>query len=138
MNEADSKRVEVELKECREALDNSDIYLHEALDRLGVPSSKRFPGQARDGVIARVEDALNFAGKEVEQLKKLKQGYYNEATEGWTKYRQAEHQLTAERTAKEKLGDEFVASNRKLHEKIEQFRLPMQHSPDNKNPLPTS
>lgn len=47
-----------EIKEYHEALDNSDRYLHEALDRLGVPSSKRFPGQARDGVIARVEDAV--------------------------------------------------------------------------------
>ena len=60
-----------EIKECQEALDNSDLYLHEALDRLGVPSSKRFPGKARDGVIARVEDALTAANAQIERLNEL-------------------------------------------------------------------
>jgi len=60
-------------KESQEALDNSDIYLHEALDRLDVPSSKLYPGQARDGVIARVEDALKDIVKQKTETDRLRE-----------------------------------------------------------------
>ena len=57
-----------DLKETEEALKHADDDVHAALDDLGVPSSRNYPGTVRDGCVARLRDGF---AKEREQLRLL-------------------------------------------------------------------
>ncbi|MCP4493327.1 MAG: hypothetical protein GY820_39385 [Gammaproteobacteria bacterium] len=72
---------ERERDEKEDALRKCDDWLHDALDKLGVPPNAHAAGDIRDGVVARVKNALAAAEKRAEEAERVANKMIDDARE---------------------------------------------------------